>query len=82
MLIGYKASNEKLERETADLHDQINKLQSKLLESQSNAKLESQSIANVNNNIESTPNGTNIIVDKLKEENEAAQHQVRSKDHL
>ena len=64
-LTGYKSSNEKLERETAELRDKINKLQSKLSESKTNA--------NVINNMESTDNS---LVARLKEENESAQHQV------
>ena len=65
-LVGYKSSNEKLEQETAELRDRINKLQSKLNESKANA--------NVINNTEPTDNA---MVSQLKEENEAAQHQVR-----
>ena len=64
-MIGYRSANEKLEKESAELKERINKLQSKLSESKTNA--------NVINNRDTTDNG---IVSQLKEETEAAQHQV------
>lgn len=64
-LIGYKSANEKLEKDTADLQEKINKLQSKLSESKTNA--------NVINNRDGPDND---LISQLREENEAAQHQV------
>ena len=64
-MIGYRSANEKLEKESAELKERINKLQSKLSESKTNA--------NVINNRDTTDTG---IVSQLKEETEAAQHQV------
>ncbi|XP_053375815.1 CAP-Gly domain-containing linker protein 1-like isoform X3 [Mercenaria mercenaria] len=71
MLIGYKSSKEKLEQETSELRGKINKLQSQLTESQSNA--------NIINNIDTTSvntGGSSALIEQLKEENLTAQGQV------
>ncbi|WAR03474.1 CLIP1-like protein, partial [Mya arenaria] len=69
MLTTYKTSNEMLEKEIAGLKDQVNQLQTKLSESHNNANI-------VNNVGAVTSEGTNALVEKLREENGNAQGQV------
>ena len=72
-LMAYKSEKERLERETADLQDQIKKLKLKLTESEAKAS--------IINNVESTNNNTEAnseLVQTLKDENESTLREVET----